>query len=49
MFETGLYLDQDTGRERWAVLDCRTHVWYFPKRYGRRAAEVLCRRLNLRG
>lgn len=42
---TGIYLDQDTGRQRWAVVG-PTDVWYFPKHYGRKAARALCRRLN---
>lgn len=42
-FTVGKYRGE--GRERWAVLG-PTNVWYFPKRYGRRAAHALCLRLN---
>ncbi len=45
-FLTGLYFDQDTQRQRWAVIGPRD-VWYFPSRYGKAAARALCRRLNL--
>ena len=44
-YEAGKYLDQDTGRWRWAVCD-RNGVKYFPKRYGKLAAELLAYRLN---
>jgi len=33
MNTVGKYRDQDTGRERWAVLG-PTGCWYFAKRYG---------------
>lgn len=46
MFETGLYMDQETGRKRHAVFCKGSGVWYFPRRYGRAAAIALCRRLN---
>lgn len=37
------YRDNDTGRTRWAVLHSGTGCWYFPERYGKRAAEKLAR------
>lgn len=43
-YMVGIYRDQDTGRQRWAVVG--GSVWYFPTTYGRRAARALCRRLN---
>lgn len=45
-FEIGIYRDQDTGRNRWAVLDKTSGAWYFPKAYGKMAAIALARRLN---
>jgi|AACY02.2.fsa_nt_gi hypothetical protein len=45
-FTAEQYRDPDSGRSRWAVL-CRTsRVFYFPRRYGLRAAQALARRLN---
>lgn len=44
-FMTGIYRDQNTGRQRWAVIG-PSNVWYFPKQYGRIAARALCRKLN---
>ncbi len=44
-FSVGRYFDQDTGRQRWAVVG-PCDVWYFPQRYGRKAAGGLCKRLN---
>ena len=46
MFWIGRYLDPETGRTRWACLDYVSRVWYFPKRYGRDAAERLAQSLN---
>lgn len=46
MFHIGIYKDPETGRSRWAVLG-PGDVWYFPTRYGHRAAERLRDRLNL--
>lgn len=40
------YYDTDTARMRWAVLQTATRCWYFPNRYGERAARQLARRLN---
>lgn len=40
------YRDSETGRYRAAVLCTASHVFYFPKRYGRAAAEALARRMN---
>jgi hypothetical protein len=45
-YQTNLYRDPDTGRERWAVLETSTRVWYFPENYGMRAAVALCNRLS---
>ncbi len=44
-YSTGKYLDQDTGRARWAVIG-PGDVWYFAARHGHKAASALCRRLN---
>jgi hypothetical protein len=44
-FSVGIYRDQDTGRQRWAVVG-PADAWYFPRSYGKRAAQTLCRRLN---
>lgn len=44
IFSIGLY--RGGGRVRWAVLHSQTGAWYFPTRYGKRAAEQLCARLN---
>lgn len=46
MFKVGEYLNQDTGRTRWAVLDTVSRCWYFPPRHGRKAAEQMAARLN---
>jgi len=46
MYSIGLYYDQDTKRNRWAVFCSITHTWIFPTRYGRLAAEKLCNKLN---
>jgi len=46
MFTASQYFDQDTGKTRWAVLDTRARVYYFPSRYGRRAAVTMAERLN---
>ncbi len=40
------YRDPDTGRTRWAVLHFATRAWYFPKRYGRKAAMRLADERN---
>lgn len=45
-FGIGRYRDNDTGRERWAVVDTVTHVWFFPEIYGKKAAERLAAKLN---
>lgn len=42
------YRDTDTGRERLAVLHGPTGVFYFPARYGRKAAERYAAHLNQR-
>lgn len=46
--EVQQYRNQDTGAYRWAVLHLETRAWYFPQRYGWRAANQLCRELNAR-
>jgi hypothetical protein len=46
MFSVGMYRDPNTGRARLAVYCTGSRVFYFPKRYGRRAARALCARLN---
>lgn len=45
-YTVATYRDQDTGRERFAVLDTQSRVFYFAARYGRKAAQVLADRLN---
>lgn len=45
-YSVGQYIDYGTGRSRWAVLCNKTCVWYFPERYGKRAAKALCARMN---
>lgn len=44
-YSVGKYLDQDTNRQRWAVVG-PWNVWYFPTQYGKKAAHALCKRLN---
>lgn len=44
-YSTAQYRDSN-GRTRWAVFSAVSHVWYFPRRYGRIAAERLARRMN---
>lgn len=36
----------ESGRQRWAVLAMPANVWYFPTRYGYRAALALAWRMN---
>ena len=45
-FRVAKYFDPSTGRRRAAVIHVPTRTWYFPARYGTRAAIALCRRLN---
>lgn len=40
------YRDPETGRYRWAVYQYGPAVWYFPTRYGIRAARALLARLK---
>ena len=44
-FSVGRYFDQDTQRQRWAVVG-PCDVWYFARRYGKAATRALCKRLN---
>lgn len=46
IYSVQLYRDNDTGRERWAVLGSVMCVWYFPSQYGKKAATALANRLN---
>jgi hypothetical protein len=46
MYSLGLYYDNSTGKERYAVFCSRTSTWYFAKRYGKNAAQSFCNRLN---
>lgn len=46
MFSTGQYMDYSTGRKRWAVYCSKSETWYFPDRYGKKAAEKLCAAMN---
>lgn len=46
MFEPGIFRDSVTGRTRWAAFDTVSQVFYFPARYGYRAALALSRALN---
>lgn len=45
IFKPAQYRDNESGRYRWAVLG-PCNAWYFPTRYGMRAASALARRLN---
>ena len=45
-YQSGIY-ESAEGRKRWAVLHGQTGVWYFPTRYGQRAADSLAHRLNV--
>jgi len=45
-YSVGKYRNHDTNRERWAVLQSPSKVWYFPKRYGYIEAKRLCKILN---
>lgn len=45
-YHANIYYDNETGRERWAVLHKPTRTWYFPKRYGMAEAARMARRLN---
>lgn len=45
-YQVGKYKDYASGRERWAVIG-PGNVWYYPGRYGFKAACALCRRLNI--
>jgi hypothetical protein len=46
-YEPARYFDAETRRYRWAVVCSRTWVYYFPARYGKKAAERLATRLNI--
>ena len=48
MFSVQQYRDPDTGKYRWAVL-AANGCFYFPKGYGKSAAESLAKRLNEQG
>lgn len=39
------YRDNDTGRQRWAVLHFDSCAWYFPRCYGLAAARRLQKQL----
>ena len=41
MYQLHQYLDPETNRYRWAVIHAETRVWYFARRYGKKAAERL--------
>lgn len=45
-YTIGQYRDSETGRSRWAVFCGQTRTWYFPSRYGQKAAQALARELN---
>lgn len=46
-YSTGQYIDyQDCRRSRWGVFDTQSKVWYFPKKYGKKAAASLSNRMN---
>jgi hypothetical protein len=42
----GQYNDPETKRQRWAVVQMPSCVWYFPKRYGKTAAERLAQHME---
>jgi hypothetical protein len=44
-YSVAQYRDDSTGRARWAVVHHRSGVFYFPRRYGLRAARALCDKL----
>ena len=46
MYSAQQYRDTDSGRYRWAVLCSVTSCWYFPKQYGKAAAEAMAARMN---
>lgn len=51
-FMVSIYCDSNngiirgSGRWRWAVYCKRSGRWYFASRYGKRAAQAFCNRLN---
>lgn len=46
-YAVGYYRDHgDQRNNRYAVHDTTTGVWYFPKRYGIKACNDFCVRLN---
>ena len=47
-YGVGYYRDfNDARNNRYAVQDEITAVWYFPKRYGIKAANDLCIKMNI--
>lgn len=44
MYSVGKYNGGNSSR--WAVYCSVTRTWYFPERYGHKAAIALCKRLN---
>lgn len=45
-YDAAIWPGNDGERPRWAVACYPTGVWYFPRRYGRQAAESLARQLS---
>lgn len=45
-YVVGLYTNYSTGRSRHAVLCTVTNCWYFPTRYGKKAAHSLADKMN---
>lgn len=47
-YEAAIWRGYGNERPRWAVFCKATHVFYFPDRYGRKAAEKLARQMEER-
>ncbi len=47
-YDAGIYPGNGSDRARWAVACKDSGVWYFPTRYGRKAAESMAARMNAR-
>lgn len=45
-YEAAIYRGHGAYRDRWAVYCKATSVFYFPARYGRKAAESMAARMN---
>lgn len=45
-YEAAVWPGNDGERARWAVAAHPTGVWYFPRSYGRKAAERMAERMT---